>query len=163
MKAVIQRVARAQVRSGGELLGTIETGLLVLLGTGDGDTSQVVDRMAARILSLRIFEDEDGKMNLALAAAGGSKWKIRHSREGGNPVSQKWHFVPDPGRCWRLTPAPGHASGPPMLRRGSARTGTKRRFHRQLHGVRPGRAERPSPKILTGTHLIRVGFKVLRS
>lgn len=71
MRAVVQRVSRASVRVGGEVTGSIETGFLVLLGIADDDTQDDVIVLAQRIAGLRIFEDAEGKMNLALADVGG--------------------------------------------------------------------------------------------
>ncbi len=72
MKAVVQRVSSARVEVDGERVGAIDAGLLVLLGVADGDTEDDARWMAEKIVSLRIFEDEDGKMNLSLADVGGS-------------------------------------------------------------------------------------------
>jgi D-tyrosyl-tRNA(Tyr) deacylase len=72
MRAVVQRVSRAQVRVGDEIAGDIGPGLLVLLGVGDGDTFADADYLAGKIAGLRIFEDEHGKMNLGLAEIAGS-------------------------------------------------------------------------------------------
>ena len=63
MKAVIQRVASAKVEVDGELIGSCGHGLLILLGVAVGDTEEDLDRMLQKILKLRIFEDENGKMN----------------------------------------------------------------------------------------------------
>lgn len=72
MRAVVQRVSRAQVTVAGEVTGKIERGFLVLLGVAEGDTSADVQLMATKIVGLRVFEDPDGKMNLALADVKGS-------------------------------------------------------------------------------------------
>ncbi len=71
MRAVIQRVGRASVTSGGELLGSIGLGLLVFVGVTRGDDSGTVRWMAEKILRLRIFEDEAGKMNRSVEDVGG--------------------------------------------------------------------------------------------
>jgi len=63
MKAVVQRVARAAVRVGGQTLGEIGRGLLVLLGIGKTDTEADIQWMIGKLLALRIFPDEAGKMN----------------------------------------------------------------------------------------------------
>lgn len=72
MRLVVQRVTRASVRSGGELLGQIGGGAMVLVGIGHDDTAEVVDRMADKLVGLRYFEDSDGRTNLAIADAGGA-------------------------------------------------------------------------------------------
>jgi len=72
MRLVVQRVTRASVRSGDELLGEIELGALVLAGIGADDTPEVVDRMADKLIGLRYFEDDTGRTNLAIADVGGS-------------------------------------------------------------------------------------------
>jgi D-tyrosyl-tRNA(Tyr) deacylase len=72
MRAVIQRVIRAQVSVGGEVVGNIGPGLLVLLGVGKDDTKPDAEYLAAKTTGLRIFEDENGKMNLSLADTHGA-------------------------------------------------------------------------------------------
>ncbi len=66
MRAVLQRVSRAAVRVDGETISQIGPGLVVLLGVGHQDTEQTADRLAEKIRALRIFSDEDGRMNEAL-------------------------------------------------------------------------------------------------
>ncbi len=63
MKAVIQRVKRSEVKIDGETVGQCNAGLMILLGVAVGDTEADADALAAKILKLRIFEDENGKMN----------------------------------------------------------------------------------------------------
>ena len=72
MRAVIQRVSRAQVSVSQEVVGKIGPGLLVSLGIAKTDTKADADYMAAKITGLRIFEDETGKMNLSLAETHGA-------------------------------------------------------------------------------------------
>ncbi|MBR2411858.1 MAG: D-tyrosyl-tRNA(Tyr) deacylase [Clostridia bacterium] len=72
MKAVIQRVLSADVRVDGKTVGKIEKGLLVLLGVMEGDTEREAALMASKISKLRIFEDENEKMNLSVLDVGGS-------------------------------------------------------------------------------------------
>jgi D-tyrosyl-tRNA(Tyr) deacylase len=72
MRAVIQRVKRAQVSVGGKVISYIAQGFLVLIGVGRGDTEQDADYIAAKTAGLRVFEDQAGKMNLALADVKGS-------------------------------------------------------------------------------------------
>ena len=76
MKAVIQRVSHATVEVDGELIGSCGHGLLILLGVATGDTEEDLDRMLAKIVKLRIFEDENGKMNLAPLDAGAGELLI---------------------------------------------------------------------------------------
>ena len=71
MKAVIQRVSEATLKVDGELISNIEKGFLVLLGVEIGDTEEEMKKLSAKISKLRIFEDENGKMNLSLKDIGG--------------------------------------------------------------------------------------------
>ncbi|HTY54616.1 MAG TPA: D-aminoacyl-tRNA deacylase [Candidatus Binataceae bacterium] len=71
MRAVIQRVTRAEVSIEGRMLGKIGPGFMVLLGVARDDTEQDAAFLADRILGLRVFADAEGKMNLALKAIGG--------------------------------------------------------------------------------------------
>ncbi|HUG90557.1 MAG TPA: D-aminoacyl-tRNA deacylase [Planctomycetaceae bacterium] len=71
MRAVVQRVSRASVTVAGEVTGRIDRGFLVLLGVADDDTQDDAVYLAAKVVGLRIFEDEAGKMNLSLADVGG--------------------------------------------------------------------------------------------
>jgi D-tyrosyl-tRNA(Tyr) deacylase len=66
MKAVLQRVSRARVTVGGEVTGEIGAGILVLLGVGISDTENDARLLVDKTINLRIFDDEDGKMNLSL-------------------------------------------------------------------------------------------------
>lgn len=71
MRAVVTRVSSASVKIDGVVTGAIDKGFLVLLGVGKDDTEQDAKKLADRICGIRIFEDENGKMNLNLEAAGG--------------------------------------------------------------------------------------------
>ena len=71
MRAVIQRVSSARVTIAGEITGAIERGLLVLLGVAQGDTEADAQWLAEKIVALRIFEDDAGKMNRSVVDAGG--------------------------------------------------------------------------------------------
>lgn len=66
MRAVVQRAARGSVEVDGRIVGSIGKGLVVLLGVSERDTSEDVAYMVDKITNLRIFEDEEGKMNLSL-------------------------------------------------------------------------------------------------
>jgi len=72
MRACVQRVSQAQVTVEGETCGQIGPGLVVLLGVANGDTQDDATALAEKIAQLRIFDDDNGKMNLALADVGGA-------------------------------------------------------------------------------------------
>ncbi len=72
MRALVQRVSEASVTVGGEEVSRIGPGLLVLLGVRRGDGPEQADRLARKLLALRIFEDDDGRMNRSVADAGGA-------------------------------------------------------------------------------------------
>lgn len=71
MKFVIQRCQEASVSVDGKTVGAIEKGLMVLIGVGKDDTTDVVDKYLKKLLQLRIFEDENGKTNRSLMDIGG--------------------------------------------------------------------------------------------
>jgi D-tyrosyl-tRNA(Tyr) deacylase len=71
MRAVVQRVSEGKVVVEGQTVGEINRGLLVLLGVGDGDDDKDLEYMIDKILGLRIFEDENGKMNLSVTDVNG--------------------------------------------------------------------------------------------
>ncbi len=71
MRAVVQRVSRASVTVAGEVVGRIDHGLLVLLGVAEGDTQDDVVFLATKIVGLRIFPDDQAKMNRSLLDVGG--------------------------------------------------------------------------------------------
>ena len=71
MRAVVQRVSSASVTVDGDEVATIGTGLLVLLGVRDGDGDGDADWIARKLEALRVFEDDDGKMNLSVRDVGG--------------------------------------------------------------------------------------------
>jgi D-tyrosyl-tRNA(Tyr) deacylase len=72
MRAVIQRVSHASVKVEDQIVGQIDSGLLVLLGVGHDDTESDADHLAEKIAGLRIFEDPDGKMNLSVVDVKGA-------------------------------------------------------------------------------------------
>lgn len=71
MRCVVQRVTEAAVRIGGEVVGQAGKGFLLLIGVEAGDTAEDMDYIARKVPNLRIFEDEDGKMNRSLLDVGG--------------------------------------------------------------------------------------------
>ncbi len=72
MKAVIQRAANASVAVDGEISGSIDNGLMILLGVENGDSESDAEALAAKIAFLRIFTDDNDKMNLSVLDIGGS-------------------------------------------------------------------------------------------
>lgn len=72
MRAVIQRVTFSNVKVDGEIIGEIENGFMILLGVMEGDTEEDADLLAKKTALMRIFEDENGKMNLSLGDTNGS-------------------------------------------------------------------------------------------
>jgi D-tyrosyl-tRNA(Tyr) deacylase len=103
MKAVLQRVREARVDIDGQTVGAIGPGLLVLLCAERGDSDAVGDRLLAKLLKLRIFSDEAGKMNRSLQDVGGglllvSQFTLAADVSGGNRPSFTGAAAPDEGR-----------------------------------------------------------------
>ena len=103
MRAVLQRVSRAEVRSEGRILGKIERGFVVLLGVAQGDTKADAARLADRILRIRIFADAAGKMNCALATVAGellviSQFTLLADTDSGRRPSFTGAAAPDEAR-----------------------------------------------------------------
>jgi D-aminoacyl-tRNA deacylase len=71
MRALVQRVSSTSVTVAGEQVAAIGPGLLVLLGVRRGDTAEAAERIAHKLLSLRVFDDEEGRMNRSVADVGG--------------------------------------------------------------------------------------------
>jgi D-tyrosyl-tRNA(Tyr) deacylase len=100
---VLQRVSEASVRVDGEVIGQIGQGLLVLLCAEQGDTDAVADKLLVKILKLRIFSDEAGKMNRSVQDVGGgllvvSQFTLAADVAGGNRPSFTQAARPDEGR-----------------------------------------------------------------
>ena len=89
MRAVIERVSRARVLVDGAVSGEIEMGILALLGVGRGDTSATASSMADKIVKLRIFNDEQGKMNRSLLDVGGALLAVSQFTLYGDARSQR--------------------------------------------------------------------------
>lgn len=92
MRALLQRVRSARVRSGDRLLGEIGPGLLVLLGVTHSDDGRTAERLASKVAKLRVFSDEEGKMNRSvLDIEGGvlvvSQFTLYANARGGNRPS----------------------------------------------------------------------------
>ena len=103
MKSVIQRVSQARVMVGGVVIGEIGTGLLVLLCAERGDSEAQADKLLAKILKLRIFSDDDGKMNRSVQDVTGgllivSQFTLAADVSGGNRPSFTGAASPDEGR-----------------------------------------------------------------
>jgi D-tyrosyl-tRNA(Tyr) deacylase len=103
MIAVLQRVSEASVRVDDEVIGQIDAGLLVLLCAEKGDTEAVADKMLAKMLKLRIFSDEAGKMNRSVQDVGGgllvvSQFTLAADVAGGNRPSFTQAAAPEDGR-----------------------------------------------------------------
>ena len=103
MKAVLQRVAEARVVIAGETAGRIGPGLLVLVCAERGDAEAQADKLLAKILKLRIFSDEAGKMNLSVQDVKGgllivSQFTLAADASGGNRPSFTGAAAPDEGR-----------------------------------------------------------------
>ena len=103
MKAVLQRVAEARVVVNGEIVGQIGRGLLVLVCAERGDSQAQADKLLAKILKLRIFADDAGKMNRSVQdVAGGllivSQFTLAADVSGGNRPSFTGAAAPDEGR-----------------------------------------------------------------
>jgi len=103
MKAVLQRVSEARVVVDGEVTGEIGAGFLVLLCAERGDTDTVAQRMLAKILKLRVFSDEAGKMNRSVQDVNGgllvvSQFTLAADVSGGNRPSFTQAAAPDEGR-----------------------------------------------------------------
>lgn len=100
MRAVIQRVTRASVKVEGEMVGEIGNGLLVLLGIEDADTKEDMEWLSGKIINLRIFNDQDGVMNVSLKDIGGelllvSQFTLHASTKKGNRPSYIKASKPD--------------------------------------------------------------------
>jgi D-tyrosyl-tRNA(Tyr) deacylase len=92
VKAVVQRVRNASVLTGGRTAGSIAAGLLIYLGVARGDLPEDADKLAKKIVSLRIFNDEEGKMNLSL------KDIIRRGEDAGVLAVSQFTLLADTGR-----------------------------------------------------------------
>lgn len=103
MIAVLQRVRQANVSVAGEVVGQIEQGLLVLLCAEQGDTDAVAEKLLSKMLKLRIFSDDAGKMNRSVQDVGGgllvvSQFTLAADVSGGNRPSFTQAAKPEEGR-----------------------------------------------------------------
>ncbi|MDO4617364.1 MAG: D-aminoacyl-tRNA deacylase [Lachnospiraceae bacterium] len=100
MKLVIQRVTEANVTVDGAVIGEIGRGYMVLVGIGQGDNEEIVDKYLKKLINLRIFEDENGKTNLSIQDVGGellliSQFTLYASCKKGNRPSFTEAGAPD--------------------------------------------------------------------
>ena len=127
MRAVVTRVSSASVAIGGEVHGQIGKGFLVLLGVGPADTEETARKLADKICHLRVFSDENGKMNLDLAAVGGSLLVVSSSRcmPTPNPAAPASPARPSPmwpSPCTRPSWPPAGSMGLPWSTANLAQT-----------------------------------------
>jgi len=103
VRALVQRVSEASVEVDGRVTGAVGAGFLVLLGVAEGDTEEDADWLAGKVARLRVFEDEEGKMNLSLGAVGGKVLSVSQftlcadTRKGNRPSFTK-AAEPEQGR-----------------------------------------------------------------
>ena len=105
MRVVVQRVSGAQVTSEGELTGKIDAGLCVLVGVGKDDTESDATTLADKVVNLRIFEDDAGKMNLSVLDTGGALLAVsQFTLYGDTSRGRRPSFVlaMEPGRAEQL-------------------------------------------------------------
>ena len=76
MRLVVQKVSQSSVKIEGEIVGAIDKGYMVLVGITNGDDELLVEKMVDKLVNLRIFEDENDKLNLSLLDVGGSVLSI---------------------------------------------------------------------------------------
>ena len=72
MRVLVQKSLEASVKVDGEILGSIDSGLVLLVGFTEGDNEEIIDKMISKIINLRVFEDENGVMNKSFLEVGGS-------------------------------------------------------------------------------------------
>jgi len=100
MRIVIQRVSEASVKVEGEIISSIKKGMLILVGIEDADTQDDIDFLVKKIVLLRIFDDENGVMNLSVKEVEGeiivvSQFTLHASTKKGNRPSYIWASKPD--------------------------------------------------------------------
>ncbi|AWM75386.1 D-aminoacyl-tRNA deacylase [Lactobacillus kullabergensis] len=106
MRIVIQRVNRASVKIAGNTVGQIRKGLLLLVGLKEGDEAEVVKKAAAKIAKMRIFEDENGKTNLAIKDVDGQILSVSQftlladTKKGNRPSFIKAMRPPKSKKLW---------------------------------------------------------------
>ena len=111
MRAVVTRVKNASVVINEQVNGQIGTGFLVLLGVGPNDTEVTADKLADKICNLRVFEDENEKMNLNLEQVGGSLLVVSQFTLYATPPPAAPAFPAPPSRTW---PSPSMSGSWPI-------------------------------------------------
>ncbi|WEV40733.1 D-aminoacyl-tRNA deacylase [Lactobacillus sp. ESL0681] len=107
MRVVIQRVNQAQVAVAGQVIGRIDRGLLLLVGIKEGDDLAMVQKAASKIAKMRIFEDENGKTNLAIKDVGGQVLSVSQftlladTKKGNRPSFTKAMRPPKSKELWQ--------------------------------------------------------------
>jgi D-tyrosyl-tRNA(Tyr) deacylase len=104
MRVVLQRVSKASVTTGGQVVGAIQQGYCVLVGFTHGDTATQVDWMAEKISGLRLFSDAGGKMNLGLTEVGGAVLVVSQFTLYGDAVKGRRPSFIDAARPERAIP-----------------------------------------------------------
>ena len=119
MRIVLQRVSRASVSIAGRVAGSIGRGFVLLAGFHASDTAEQVDWLAAKVAGLRLFADDEGKMNLGLAEVEGavlvvSQFTLYGDTERGTPPLVRRRRAAGAGRsAVRALPGPAPGRGPP--------------------------------------------------
>ncbi|RMC24372.1 MULTISPECIES: D-aminoacyl-tRNA deacylase [unclassified Lactobacillus] len=107
MRIVIQRVNRANVKIAGQTVGQIERGLLLLVGLKNGDDIEATKKAATKIAKMRIFEDENGKINLAIKDVGGQILSVSQftlladTKKGNRPSFIQAMRPPESDELWQ--------------------------------------------------------------
>ena len=102
MRFVIQRVSSASVTIDGKVRGEIGKGFVVLIGIGEDDTKEIADKLLHKLLNMRIFEDENGKTNLALKDVSGELLMISQFTLYANCKRETVHLLQTPAdRRWQ--------------------------------------------------------------
>jgi len=124
VRLVVQRVSHAAVRVGGKTLAEIGPGFLVLVGVGHGERPEDVEWLAGRVAHLRLFEDEEGRMNRSLDEVGGEvlvvpQFTLYGDASRGRRPSWIGAAAPEEARHWVERFAAGVEAEGPTVRRGS--------------------------------------------
>ena len=155
MKMLVQRVKHAKVTVDGNVTGAIKQGYLVLLGIAPEDTTEIMEKMVDKLLRLRIFSDENDKINLSLQDVGGSLLLVsqftlyadcrkgtapvlctRHRRHRRKPLCGMQGVLSGTGACGGIWHIRGRYAGGTVQRRTVHRSAGFRRNHQELRQYR---------------------------